>query len=64
MQSKRGRSGEMHPRATLTERDVEAIRRLRERGIAYRILSDVYNTSVRNVGAICRFERWCGRVDT
>jgi hypothetical protein len=63
MQSRRGRSGEMHPRATLTSRDVEAIRRLRENGIDYKLLSEVYGTSIRNIGAICRFERWCERVD-
>ena len=59
----RGRAGERHPRAMLTLRDVEAIRRLHENGIDYKLLADAFGTSVRNVGAICRFERWCGRID-
>lgn len=58
MYGERGQRGEKHHNAKLTERDVERIRRLREDGVQYKVIARAFDVSKRNIGAICRFEKW------
>jgi len=51
------RVGEDHPRATLTDHDVELIRKLAEGGMLYRDIAAKFDISKFTVGRICRFER-------
>lgn len=56
----RGLRGERHRNAKLTAREVETIRKLRERGVSYIDLAESFGVTKRTVGAICRYERWTG----
>lgn len=50
------RIGETHPKATLTDHDVDLIRELHEEhGATYRDLADKFSVSVWSVRAICRY---------
>ena len=51
-------SGEQHPRAKLTDREVEIIRRLHELcGISYRALAIGAQAPVPTIAAICQYRR-------
>jgi len=50
--------GEDHPRAVLTNHEVELMRKLREvDGFSYTRLADIFGVSIETVGRICRYER-------
>ena len=51
------RVGEDHPRATLTDHDVELIRQLADGGMLYRDIAEKFDISKFTVGRICRYER-------
>lgn len=51
------RVGEDHPRAKLTNRDVELIRRLHEEGMSYRKIAIKFDVSVMLVCYICTYRR-------
>lgn len=51
------RVGEDHPRAMLTDHDVELIRQLADGGMLYRDIARKFDISKFTVGRICRFER-------
>lgn len=51
------RIGEDHPRAKLTDHDVEQIRRLAEGGMQYKHIAVKFEISRWTVGRICRYER-------
>lgn len=53
----RRRYGQAHPRAKITDHEVELMRRLAERGMPQRVLADKFELSIWAVGRICRFER-------
>lgn len=50
-------SGEHHPRAKLTDAQVEQIRQLAESGTTYGVIATRFMISKVMVGRICRFER-------
>ena len=49
--------GEDHPRARLTDGEVELIRLLHEEGMSYTVLAEKFEVSKWAVGRICRYER-------
>jgi len=49
--------GEGHPRAKLSDDDVERIRTLHEEGMTYMALSVMFETPVPSIAKICRLER-------
>lgn len=51
------RIGEGHPRARLTDNDVENIRALGETGMRYRLIAEKFEVSKWMIGRICRYER-------
>lgn len=52
------RVGESHPRAALTDAEVELIRRLHEREkMSYPIIAEKFEISVHTAGRICRYQR-------
>lgn len=51
------RIGESHPRAKLSDDDVELIRSLAEDGMCYRVIAQKFEISRVTVGRICRYER-------
>jgi len=51
------RIGEGHPRARLTDGDVECIRALAEAGLRYAEIAVKFEITKWMVGRICRFER-------
>ncbi|OAM42846.1 hypothetical protein A7Q01_00510 [Eikenella sp. NML96-A-049] len=51
-------TGERNPKAILTEREVEVMRRLHRYGVKYETLALAYEVKMRTVAAICRYERW------
>ncbi len=51
------RIGEGHPRARLTDGDVEMIRALGEEGVRYRLIAEKFEITKWMVGRICRYER-------
>jgi len=57
-------AGESNPKAILTRREVEVIRRLHEQGVKYEALAWAYEVKMRTVAAICRYERWTDTPDT
>ena len=57
-------AGESNPKAILTRREVEVIRRLHEQGVKYETLAWAYEVKMRTVAAICRYERWLDTPDT
>lgn len=52
-----GRCGQAHPRAKLTDHDVEVIRQLHEQGMFYYQIAEKFGISRHTVGSICRFRR-------
>jgi len=50
------RVGQDHPRAKLTDREVELIRQLSEEGMRYDVLAEKFEVSRWTIGRICRFE--------
>jgi hypothetical protein len=53
------RIGEEHPKATLTDAEVELLRKLNEAGLCYRELAEKFETNKGTVAKICRYERRC-----
>lgn len=51
------RIGEDHPRAELTDAEVETIRELHEEGVSYRQLAEKFEQSKGAIAKICRYER-------
>jgi len=51
------RVGEDHPKAKLTNRDVELIRRLHEEGLSYRTIAEKFEVSKMLVCYICTYRR-------
>lgn len=51
------RVGDSHPKAKLTEHEVELIRKLHSDGLTYATLAEKFEASIRVIGAICRYER-------
>lgn len=51
------RIGESHPRAKLSDDDIELIRALAEEGMRYRVIAQKFEISKVTVGRICRYER-------
>lgn len=51
------RIGEDHPRAELTDAEVERIRELHEEGMSYRQLAEKFEQSKGAIAKICRYER-------
>jgi DNA invertase Pin-like site-specific DNA recombinase len=51
------RIGEYHPRAKLTDAEVELVRRLYEGGMRYSELAMKFEVSKWAIGRICRYER-------
>ncbi|MBP6564010.1 MAG: hypothetical protein KA200_00195 [Burkholderiales bacterium] len=50
--------GEGHPKARLTDAEVDRIRELHEEhGVGYRELSIMFNAPMNTIGYICRYER-------
>jgi len=55
---KGSRVGEDHPRATLTDHDVELMRQMHEEeGIGYKRLAKMFDTSVAQVRNICLYRQ-------
>ena len=52
--------GQWHPRAKLTDRDVELVRKLRREGMGYAALAEKFDVSRWCIGRICRMERRIG----
>jgi hypothetical protein len=51
-------SGEQHPAAKLTDREIEMLRRLHDLcGISYRALSIGAQAPVQTIAAICQYRR-------
>jgi len=53
------RIGESHPRAVLTDNEVECLLQLREEGAGYRRLAKIFEISKRHVRDICSGRRRC-----
>ncbi len=51
------RAGENHPRAKLTDHEVEMIRQLHEQGVSYRKLAKKFDVGKSTVSSICRYRR-------
>jgi DNA invertase Pin-like site-specific DNA recombinase len=51
------RIGEGHPRAKLTDHDVELIRTLFEDGMRYKLIAEKFEVTHWIIGRICRYER-------
>ena len=51
------RVGEDHPRATLTDHEVELIRQLAEEGMSHRMIAEKFEISRGTVGDIVSFRR-------
>lgn len=51
------RIGENHPRALISDHDVELIRELAEGGMPYAEIAAKFEISKFTVGRICRYER-------
>lgn len=51
------RIGEGHPKADLTDAEVEAIRELNEGGMSYGQLAKKFDQSKGAIAKICRYER-------
>lgn len=51
------RIGEDHPRARLTNAEVERIRSLHGEGVGYNTLAEKFEVAVCTIGRICRYER-------
>ena len=51
------RIGENHPRALISDHDVELIRKLAEGGMRYAEIAAKFEISKFTVGRICRYER-------
>lgn len=52
------RYGERHPRAKLTDAEVEIIRRIYEEGmVGYRALAQAFAVNRDTIARICRYER-------
>ena len=51
------RIGEDHPRASLTDTEVELMRQLNDDGMCYRVLAEKFDVSKGAVAKICRYER-------
>ena len=51
------RIGENHPRALISDHDVELIRELAEGGMRYAEIAAKFEISKVTVGRICRYER-------
>ena len=49
--------GEDHPRAKLSNRQIDAIRDAHELGVPYSLLAQLCAVSTHSIGRICRFER-------
>ena len=50
--------GEKHPRAKLTQEQVEQIREMHALGSGYKVLAKRFNVSRRLIQRICKYERW------
>ncbi len=50
------RRGENHPKAKLTDHEVELMRQMREQGYGYKKLSEKFETSVRTIRDICNYD--------
>jgi len=51
------RIGEDHPRAELTDAEVERIRELHEEGMSYAVLAEKFEQTKGAIAKICRYER-------
>jgi len=51
------RRGENHPRATLTDGEVEMIRKLHEQGLGYKRIASKFECGVRTVRDIVSYRR-------
>lgn len=51
------RVGEDHPKASLTDHEIELMRAMHEEGSTYPELAKIFEKSVHTVGRICRYER-------
>ncbi len=52
------RVGEDHPKAQLTDAEVECVRQLREvEGMSYRVLAEKFEQHKGTIAKICRYER-------
>ena len=51
------RIGDSHPNASLTDGEVETVRRLHEAGMSYEALAAKFEVSYWTIGRICRYER-------
>lgn len=58
------RIGESHPKAKLTDRDIDLIRELHEgHGMGYKTIARKFETSPTTVAYICRYEVRCQTPD-
>ena len=56
------RCGETHPRARLTDHDVDLIRELHEEhGLSYSVLAEKFDSSKSAIADICRYRRRANR---
>ncbi len=56
------RCGETHPRARLTDHDVDLIRELHEyHGLSYSVLAEKFDSSKSAIADICRYRRRANR---
>lgn len=56
------RCGETHPRARLSDHDVDLIRELREtHGLTYQAIADKFEISKSTVRDLCKYRRRCER---
>jgi len=51
------RFGEDHPKATLTDSEVEQVRRLNESGIGYGRIAAIMDAPKSTIAAICQYRR-------
>lgn len=51
------RAGQGHPKAALTDHEVEAVRRAHEEGMTYALLAEKFEVSKSCVAGICKFRR-------
>lgn len=50
------RRGELHPKAVLTDHEVELVRQLHEQGVGYKTLVKKFEVSKRSIRDICSYK--------
>lgn len=53
----RTRVGESHPAAKISDREVDIIRELHERGVSYETISEAWCVSKSTIAGICQYRR-------